>query len=205
MSDNPMLTWSFAHEQTPWSATYYVKNRFKKRQRVRRVTEPVASLPTVEQLAGADNLIAAYYEMKSRSGPAPGPDGVTYADLSRGEAADLCRGLSAAVRSGSYRPGPVREVIIPKPGGGRRTLRVGNLADRLVASALNRALGPLWESVFVPFSMGFRPGRGVWRLLAELEAAAARGRRPVLAIDDIRDAFPSVVIADVLADHARYL
>jgi RNA-directed DNA polymerase len=205
MSDNPMLRSAFSHEQTPRTATYYVVNRFKRRQRARRVTEPVPPVPAVEQLAAPDNLIATYYEMKGKAGEAPGPDGVTYGDLSRREVADLFRELSNAVLGGTYRPGPVREVKIPKLSGGHRTLRVGNLADRVLAAALNRAMEPVWEPVFLPFSMGFRPRRGVWRLLAELEAAITREGRTVVAIDDIKDAFPSVVIDDVLTDHARHL
>jgi hypothetical protein len=43
-----------------------------------------------------------------------------------------------------------------------------------VAAALNKALTPHGESIFLPFSMGFRPGRSVWRLLAELEQAGLR-------------------------------
>jgi retron-type reverse transcriptase len=38
-----------------------------------------------------------------------------------------------------------------------------------VATALQQALQPIWEPVFLPQSMGFRPNRGVLRLLAELE------------------------------------
>jgi Reverse transcriptase (RNA-dependent DNA polymerase) len=57
----------------------------------------------------------------------------------------------------------------------------------------------------LPCSMGFRPGRGVWHLLAELEMQMLNQKCWVLAQDDIKDAFPSVVIADVMADHTRYI
>jgi DSBA-like thioredoxin domain len=88
---------------------------------------------------------------------------------------------------GSYRPGPVRSVRIAKLNGGHRTLRLSNLCERVVAAALHRALEPLWERTFLPWSMGFRPGRSVWRLLAELEATMVREDRWVLAIDDIKN------------------
>jgi hypothetical protein len=96
-------------------------------------------------------------------------------------------------------------VLIPKPRGGHRTLSVGNLCDRVVAAALNNALGGLWEAVFLPCSYGFRPRRGVWLLLAELGAAMAREDLWVVGLADIKDAFPSVVLADVLADHGRHI
>jgi hypothetical protein len=205
MSDNPMLRWGFAHEQTPQTATYYVKNRFKRRQRARRVIVPVPGLPTVEQVAGTDNLIDIYFEMKRTAGKAPGPDGVTYNEMGRREVAEVMRVLSRAVLAGTYRPGPTRAVPIPKLKGGTRTLHIANLCDRVLAAALNRALEPLWESVFLPCSMGFRPGRGVWRMLAETELAMTRDDLWVLAQDDVRKAFDNVIINDVMADHARHI
>jgi hypothetical protein len=205
MSDDPMLRWGFDHEQTPHTATYYVVNRFKKRQRPRRVTEPVPAVPTVEQVADPDSLIRIYYEMRGKAGRAPGPDGVSYLGLGGREVADIMRDLGRAVRAGTYRPGPTRAVRVAKLRGGHRILALGNLVDRVVAAALNRAMEPLWESVFLPCSMGFRLGRGVWQALAELRRVMAAENRWVLALDDVKNAFPSVVIADVLADHARYV
>jgi hypothetical protein len=203
MTYEPILRYGFAHEQAPRTSTFYYRHRHKARQRPKKVTVP--AVPSVRQLASPDNLIDTYYAMRSWSGPAPGPDGFTYAHFSPGEAADIMRELSAAVLEGSYRPGPTRKVRIPKPRGGHRTLSVGNLCDRVLAAALHSALGPLWESVFLGCSYGFRPGRGTWALLAELGAAMAQQGLWALALDDVRDAFPSVVIADVLADHARYI
>jgi hypothetical protein len=205
MSDNPLLKYGFAHEQTEHTATYFVKNRFKKRQRARRVTEPVPIIPTVDQIADAENLIETFYKLRSRKGQAPGPDGFTYTDWSRREAAEIMRDLSRDVRSGVYRPGSTRKVKIPKMRGGYRTLSLGNIADRVLAAALNKALTPFWETKFLPMSMGFRPRRSVWQLLAELEHSIITYNRWVLAIDDIKNAFPNVLIDDVMADHRRYI
>jgi hypothetical protein len=205
MSDDPMLRSGFAPEQTTRTAAHYIRNRFKRRQRARRVTEPVPAVPTVARIADPDNLIRIFFEMKGKAGQAPGPDGVGYAGLGGRAVADIMRDLGRAVREGRYRPGPTRPVRVAKLRGGHRTLAVGNLVDRVLAAALNRAMEPLWESIFLPCSMGFRPGRGVWQLLAELQRVMVAEGRWVLALDDVKNAFPSVVIADVLADHARYV
>jgi hypothetical protein len=207
MSDDPMLRWGFDHEQTPHSVTYYVVNRFKKRQRPRRVTEPVPAVPTVAQVADTNRLITIFYEMKTKAGQAPGPDGVTYADLGGREVADIMRDLGRDVRAGTYRPSPTRPVRIAKPGGGHRILALGGLLDRVLAASLNQAMEGLWEKggVFLPCSFGFRPRRGVWPLLAEVQHVMVTEGRWVLALDDVRSAFPSVIIDDVLADHARYV
>jgi RNA-directed DNA polymerase len=199
----PILRYGFAHEQTQQTSVFYYRHRHRPRQRPRRVTVP--AVPSLRQLASADNLIDTYYSMRSRAGQAPGPDGLSYCDLSPGEVAHILRELSAAVLAGSYRPGPTRQVRIPKPRGGHRTLSVGNLCDRVVAAALNTALGPLWEAVFLPCSYGFRKDRGVWLLLAELAAAMSREGLWVLALADIRDAFPSVLVDDAVTDHGRYI
>jgi hypothetical protein len=199
----PLLRHALAHEQTPRTCTFFYRHRHKPRQRYKRVTVP--AVPSVHQLASADNLIATYYAMRSQAGQAPGPDGFSYADWSPGEVAAIMREVSAAVLAGRYRPGPTRKVRIPKPRGGHRTLSVGNLCDRVVSAALNNALGPLWESVFLPCSHGFRPGRGTWTLLAELAAAMARQDLWVVTLADVKDAFPSVVLADLMADHARHI
>jgi RNA-directed DNA polymerase len=205
MSDDPRLRWGFAHEQTPRTATFHVKNRFKKRQRARRLTQPVSLVPTIGLIASTNNLIRTFYEMRTRAGQAPGPDGITYSDLGRREAADLMRELSRTVLEGQYRPAPTRELSIPKLKGGHRTLRLGNILDRVLSAALNKAMVPYWENIFLPCSMGFWPCRGVWQLLAELELLMLSQDRWVLALDDIKDAFPSVIIADVMADHTRYI
>src|SRR5262245_41253785 len=134
MSDNPMLRWGFAHEQTPRTSTFYVKNRFKRRQRPRRVTEPVRRVPTVGKIDSADNLIRTFYEMRARAGQAPGPDGITYSDLSHSETAHLMREVSKTVLECQYRPGPARKVMIPKLKGGHRTLRLSNIIDRVVSA-----------------------------------------------------------------------
>ena len=71
------------------------------------------------------------------------------------------------VRAG-IEPGPGRLVSIPKPGGGTCTLTIRDLGFRVVAAALNEGLTSYWETVFLPCSMGFRPGRGAWAMLAKL-------------------------------------
>jgi hypothetical protein len=130
---------------------------------------------------------------------------VTFADLGPREVAEIARHLSLAVRDGKYRPAPTRAVTIPKPAGGTRTLRLPTLWDRIVASALQRALDGFWEGIFLPGSYGFRRGHGVWRMLAELEATMIHHNRRVLVNDDVRKAFDSVRIDRLLEAHARHV
>ena len=69
--------------------------------------------------------------------------------------------LWADLKSGLFRPLPVRERLIPKPGGSGKVRRLGIpvIADRVVQVALKLVLEPIFEADFEPVSYGFRPRR----------------------------------------------
>jgi len=69
--------------------------------------------------------------------------------------------LRSDLKRGTYRPMPVREKLIPKPGkpGRFRELGIPTLRDRVVQMALKLVLEPIFETDFYPCSYGFRPGR----------------------------------------------
>ena len=60
--------------------------------------------------------------------------------------------------SGSYFPGPVRAVEIPKKGG-TRVLGIPSVVDRVAQTVAVLALEPDVEKVFHDDSYGYRPGR----------------------------------------------
>jgi len=98
----------------------------------------------------------AWLKVKENKGAA-GADGVTVerfeADL-RGSLYKLWNRMS----SGSYFPGPVRAVEIPKKGG-TRILGIPNVVDRVAQTVAVLALEPELEKVFHDDSYGYRPGR----------------------------------------------
>lgn len=61
--------------------------------------------------------------------------------------------------SGSYFPPPVKAVAIPKKGGGERILGVPTVSDRVAQTVVKMTFEPIVESVFLPDSYGYRPGR----------------------------------------------
>ncbi|MGB8878147.1 MAG: hypothetical protein WCD11_17620 [Solirubrobacteraceae bacterium] len=79
-------------------------------------------------------------------------------------------GLREELRSGSFRPLPVKERLIPKRGGANKFRRLGvpALRDRVVQAALKLVLEPIFEADFQPCSYGFRPGRRCQDAIAEL-------------------------------------
>jgi RNA-directed DNA polymerase len=132
-------------------------------------------------------LLVAFDRVAENKGSrTPGVDGLTVADV---EARIGVRGfledLRAAVKDGSFRPLPVRERRIPKPGGSGkvRSLGIPTVADRVVQAALKLVLEPVFEADFVPVSYGFRPKRRAQDAIAEIHHYGGRGYRWVLDAD----------------------
>lgn len=92
-----------------------------------------------------------------KNGGAAGADGVTIEQFEERLKDNLYR-LWNRMSSGSYFPGPVRAVEIPKKGG-TRVLGIPNVVDRVAQTAAVLALEPAVEKVFHPDSYGYRPGR----------------------------------------------
>ena len=93
-------------------------------------------------------------------------------------------------------------MAIDKPGTDeKRVLKIGVLLDRVVGKALHEALQPIWETIYLPQSFGFRPGRSAWQMLAAIIATREAEDRWVLAVDDVRKAFDNVPIAQTLGTH----
>ncbi len=116
----------------------------------------------------------------------PGVDGLTAADVE----ADIgvsrfLDDLRATLKDGSFRPLPVRQRSIPKPGGSGkvRSLGIPTVADRVVQAALKLVLEPIFEADFAPVSYGFRPRRRAQDAIAEIHVFGTHGYRWVLDAD----------------------
>ena len=130
-------------------------------------------------------LIVAFDRVAgNRGAKTPGVDGRTVADVGD-EVPRFLNDLRASLKDGSFRPLPVRERIIPKPGGSGKVRRLGipTVADRVVQAALELVLEPIFEADFEPVSFGFRPNRRAQDAIAEIHYYGTRGYRWVLDAD----------------------
>ena len=149
--------------------------------------------------ADSRNLRCAIDHLAAEGGRSPGPNGLTLDELD-GRSDGSWPGHSAR-RSGPrrYRPGPHREVEIPKgPGRGMRTLRIRNVEDRVVERAIVQVVQPFLDPMFAAGSFGYRPGRGREHALAYAEAKADANGSWVWVLDDVKDAFDHVPLARLL-------
>jgi RNA-directed DNA polymerase len=99
------------------------------------------------------------------NGGAAGPDGVTIEQFA-GRLQDNLYKLWNRMSSGSYFPGPVRAVEIPKNGGGVRVLGIPDVIGRVAQTAVALWLEPGLEKIFHSDSYGYRPGRSPHDALA---------------------------------------
>jgi RNA-directed DNA polymerase len=140
-------------------------------------------------------LIVAFGRVAGNQGAStPGVDGVTAAYVKEITGVPgFLDDLRAALKDGSFRPLPVRERMIPKPGGSGKLRKLGipTIADRVVQAALKLVLEPIFETDFEPVSYGFRPKRRAQDAIAEIHYYGTRGYRWVLDAD-IEAAFDNV-------------
>jgi RNA-directed DNA polymerase len=116
-------------------------------------------------VANEANLRRAFERVASNDG-APGPDRQSVDEVRVPLDAALST-LHRTLLDGSYRPGLIRRVWIPKTGGGQRGLGIPNVADRIVQQAVHQVLSPHYEPTFHPSSHGFRTGRSCHTAIAE--------------------------------------
>jgi len=141
----------------------------------RSIRGPAPMEQVVERLELAFSHVAA-------NRGAPGPDRQT-TDQVRERLPDLLAELGPALLAGTYRPGDIRRVWIPKSGAGQRGLGIPNVVDRMVQEAVRLVLEPLYEPTFHPSSHGFRPGRGCQTAIAEARSYVQEGRHWVVDLD----------------------
>ena len=104
-----------------------------------------------------------------------GVDGVTVAQIEARVGVGVFLGqVRDSLRSGEYRPSPVRQVRIPKGGGKLRRLGIPTVVDRVVQAACKAVLEPIFEADFLPCSYGFRPNRRAQDAIAEIHHFTSR-------------------------------
>ena len=136
-----------------------------------------------------DALRAAYFGLKKEA--APGVDGETWRHY--GEALEEhLQDLAERLKRGAYRAKPVRRVYISKEDGRQRPLGVPALEDKIVQRATVEVLNAIYETDFLGFSYGFRPGRSQHHALDALYVGLLTKKVNWVLDVDIRGFFDTI-------------
>lgn len=142
---------------------------------------PVNDISLMEKVVDRHNLFCALHRVQSNKGSA-GIDGLAVDDLP----AFLKQhwvSVRAQLLDGTYCPQPVKQVMIPKPGGGERKLGIPTVLDRLIQQALLQVLQPEWDRTFSHSSFGFRPNRSAHQAVKLSQNYVNSGYRWVVDMD----------------------
>jgi len=98
--------------------------RLQRKLYVKAKQEPECRFYLLYDKGCREDILVHAYRLSRAARGAAGMDGVEFTDI---EAAGVELGLAALgkeLRERTYRPAPVRRVMIPKPGGGERPLGI---------------------------------------------------------------------------------
>lgn len=124
---------------------------------------------------------------------AVGVDGITKSKYALNLDENL-EDLIARMKSMSYRPGPVKQVLIPKEGkpGATRPLGISNLEDKIVQKMMQRVVESIYEPIFLDCSYGFRPRRSAHDAIRALEQHLYRNEVQVVIDIDLANFFGTI-------------
>ena len=134
-----------------------------------------------EVFLSRENLARALRRVERNAGAA-GIDGMATDEL-RPWLHEHWPSVRSRLDAGSYRPQPVRRVVIPKPSGGTRYLGVPTALDRLIQQALLQVLTPVFDPCFHDCSFGFRPGRSAQQAVERARQSIQDGAAWVVDVD----------------------
>src|SRR6185503_2961245 len=131
-----------------------------------------------------EDILAHSLALAKANAGAPGVDGETFEQIESAGVEEWLNGIRADLRQRTYRPNPVRRVMIPKAGGGERPLGIPTIRDRVVQTAAKLVIEPIFEADFEPEAYGYRPGRSAQNAVEKVQ-------------QHLRDGYTDVVDADL--------
>jgi len=150
-----------------------------------------------------EDILRHAYALARANAGAPGVDRMTFAAIEASGLEEWLAGLREELISKTYRPDPVRRVMIPKPDGeGERPLGIPTIRDRVIQTAAKIVLEPIFEADFEDNAYGYRPARGAVDAVKEVHRQICRGHTDVVDAD-LSKYFDSIPHIELLKSVAR--
>src|SRR3954454_6582069 len=148
-----------------------------------------------------DVLEWAYVRCRANDG-APGVDGQRFEDIEAYGRDRWLDELAAELKAKSYRPQPVRRVLIPKPDGRQRPLGIATIRDRVAQMAVVLVLEPIFEADLEPEQYAYRPGRSALDAVEAVHGLLQSGHKEVVDAD-LSGYFDSIPHAELIRSLSR--
>ena len=146
----------------------------------------------------ADILEFAYRLVRANKGSA-GIDGVTFTAIEEQEGVTaFIAELEDALRNKTYKPDPVKRVMIPKSDGSQRSLGIPTIRDRVVQMAVKLVIEPIFEADFCKTSYGFRPQKSAHDAVDDVAYALNTGHTEIIDAD-LSKYFDTIPHANLMA------
>lgn len=130
-----------------------------------------------------DDILRHAYRLAKAKRWTPGVDGETFAMIEAAGVDEWLAGIQESLRTKTYRPLPVRRVLIDKPGGGFRPLGIPTIRDRVVQTVAKLVIEPIFEADLEPQAYGYRPKRGAKDAIEKVHKLLCGGYTDVVDAD----------------------
>ncbi len=145
-------------------------------------SKPAFSDDLFDRVLQRDNILKAWQRVRANKGAA-GIDGMTIDEFPAWAKSGHWKRVMAELRTGQYKPSPVRRVEIDKPDGGTRPLGIPTVLDRVIQQAIAQVLTPIFDPEFSNNSFGFRPRRNGQQAVKQVQGIIKEGRRFAVDVD----------------------
>src|SRR5471030_1103359 len=157
--------------------------RLQRKLYIKAKAEPAFRFYLLYDKIHREDILRHAYALARANRGAPGVDGVTFAAIESAGLEEWLAGLGRDLVAKTYRPEPVRRVMIPKPGGGERPLGIPTIRDRVAQTAAKIVLEPIFEADFEDSAYGYRPRRSAIDAVREVHQALQDGYTDVVDAD----------------------
>lgn len=186
------------------------KSKVTTETKLKRISEMSKKNPEIEikwlmPHFNLDSLIGCYHEQDGKK--ALGNDKISK-DMYGNNLEENITQLISKMKTMSYHPGAVREVLIPKAGaaGAVRPLGISNFEDKLVQCMMSKILMAIYEPTFRNCSHGFRPERSCHTAIKALSTYLHHNQCEVVIDVDLKNFFGSLdhqVLAGFLRERIK--